>query len=163
MNSDEFVLKKVPIRLLLLISITTSLMMTGSYPIISKLVYASSISVDSYDKIKNCTTNLSKHPTSREYLTYFNCGHVTTSLDGQTTRDFTLIIDENQKIPISDEGHVFDGWTFNGTIPDPTIRVTQGDHVRIKVINSPANQHPHSLHLHSIHAAAVDGVSMGGV
>ena len=157
MNSDEFVLTKIPIHLLLLISITTSLMMTGSYPIISKTA-ASSISVDSYDKIKNCTTDPSKHPTSREYLTYFNCGHVTTSFYGQTTRDFTLIIDENQKIPISDEGHVFDGWT----IPGPTMRVTQGDHVRIKVINSPTNQHPHSLHLHSIHAAAVDGVSMGG-
>ena len=87
-------------------------------------------------------------------MTYFNCGHVTTSLGGETTRDFTLIIDENQKIPISDEGHVFDGWTFNGTIPGPTMRVTQGDHVRIKVINSAGNQHPHSLHLHSIHAAA---------
>ena len=113
---------------------------------------ASSISVGRYDKIKNCTTDLSKHATSREYLTYFNCGHVSTSSDGQTNRDFTLVIDENQKIPISDEGHVFDGWTFNGTIPGPTMRVTQGDHVRIKVINSPGNQHPHSLHLHSIHA-----------
>ena len=37
MNSDEFVLTKIPIHLLLLISITTSLMMTGSYPIISKM------------------------------------------------------------------------------------------------------------------------------
>jgi FtsP/CotA-like multicopper oxidase with cupredoxin domain len=162
LDSDEFVLKKLPINLLLLVSIITSLLLTGSLPAISKMTSASSISVGRYDKIKNCTTDLSKRPTSREYLTYFNCGHVTTSLGGETTRDFTLIIDENQKIPISDEGHVFDGWTFNGTIPGPTMRVTQGDHVRIKVVNSAGNQHPHSLHLHSIHAAAVDGVSMGG-
>ncbi len=138
------------------------MLLTGSIPAISKITNASPISVGRYDKIKNCTTDLSKHPTSREYLTNFNCGHVSTSLDGQTTRDFTLIIDENQKIPISDQGHMFDGWTFNGTIPGPTMRVTQGDHVRIKVINSAGNQHPHSLHLHSIHAAAVDGVSIGG-
>jgi FtsP/CotA-like multicopper oxidase with cupredoxin domain len=72
------------------------------------------------------------------------------------------VVKENQKIPISNEGHIFDGWTFNGTIPGPTMRVTQGDHVRIKVINSPENQHAHSLHLHSIHPAVMDGVSMGG-
>ena len=162
MDSDEFVFKNIPISLLLLVSITTSMVIAGSYPIISKPTSASSISVGRYDKIKNCATDLSKHATSREYLTYFNCGHVSISSDGQTNRDFTLIIDENQKIPISDEGHMFDGWTFNGTIPGPTMRVTQGDHVRIKVINSVGNQHPHSLHLHSIHAAAVDGVSMGG-
>ena len=42
------------------------------------------------------------------------------------------------------------------------MRVTQGDHVRIKVINSPENQHAHSLHLHSIHPTVMDGVSMGG-
>ena len=138
------------------------MLLTGSFPAISKMTNASSIPVVKYDKIKNCSADLSKRPTSREYLTYFNCGHVSTSLDRETNRDFTLIIDENQKIPISDEGHIFDGWTFNGTIPGPTMRVTQGDHVRIKVINSAGNQHPHSLHLHSIHAAAVDGVSMGG-
>ncbi len=120
------------------------------------------ISVDQYDKLKNCTTDLSKHPNSIEYLTYFNCGHISKDADGQTVRDFTLIIQENQKIPISNEGHMFDGWTFNGTIPGPTMRVTEGDHVRIKVINSASNTHAHSFHTHSIHPATMDGVSMGG-
>jgi FtsP/CotA-like multicopper oxidase with cupredoxin domain len=120
------------------------------------------IPAEEYDKLKNCTTNLSKRPTSIEYLTYFNCGHVSTNENGQTVREFTLIVDENQKIPISEEGHVADGWTFNNTIPGPTIRVTEGDLVRIKVINSAGNEHAHSLHTHSIHSAQVDGVSMGG-
>ena len=46
--------------------------------------------------------------------------------------------------------YLMDGLSM-GMIPGPTMRVTQGDHVRIKVINSPENQHAHSLHLHSIH------------
>ena len=123
---------------------------------------ATHVSQQQYDKIKNCATDLSKKPTPTEYLTYFNCGHVSTDQSGRTVRQFTLIVQEHQKIPISYEGHIFDGWTFNGTIPGPTIRVTEGDLVRIRVINSNENEHPHSLHTHSIHFAKNDGVSMGG-
>src|SRR5918995_1589317 len=137
-----------------------------NYPLLNILAYGqtpgSQISQEEYDKIKNCTTDLSKKPTPVEYLTHFNCGHVSKDESGKTVRQFTLIIEENQKIPISYEGHIFDGWTFNGTIPGPTIRVTEGDLVRIRVINSNENTHPHSLHTHSIHFAKNDGVSMGG-
>jgi Putative multicopper oxidases len=120
------------------------------------------MSQQQYDKIKNCATDLSKKPTPVEYLTYFNCGHVSKDQSGRTVRQFTLIVQEHQKIPISYEGHIFDAWTFNGTVPGPTIRVTEGDLVRIRVINSNENEHPHSLHTHSIHFAKSDGVSMGG-
>ncbi len=120
------------------------------------------ISQEQYDKIKNCTTDLSKKPTPVEYLTYFNCGHVSKDESGRTIRQFTLIVEENQKIPVTYEGHMLDAWTFNGTIPGPTIRVTEGDLVRIRVINSNENSNPHSLHTHSIHYAKNDGVSMGG-
>ncbi len=120
------------------------------------------ISAEQYDIVKNCTTQPSKKPSSIEYLTYFNCGHVSKDANGRTIRQFTLIVQEHQKIPISNEGHVFDGWTYNGTIPGPTIRVTEGDLVRIRMINSNDNSHPHSLHLQSIHYAKDDGVSMGG-
>jgi FtsP/CotA-like multicopper oxidase with cupredoxin domain len=123
---------------------------------------ATHISQQQYDKIKNCATDLSKKPTPVEYLTYFNCGHVSKDQTGRTVRQFTLIVQEHQKIPISYEGHIFDAWTFNGTVPGPTIRVTEGDLVRIRVINSNENEHPHSLHTHSIHFAKNDGVSMGG-
>jgi len=120
------------------------------------------ISQEQYDKIKNCAADLSKKPTPIEYLTYFNCGHVSKDESGRTVRQFTLIAQENQKIPISYEGHIFEAWTFNGTVPGPTIRVTEGDLVRIRVINSNENSNPHSLHTHSIHYAKNDGVSMGG-
>jgi FtsP/CotA-like multicopper oxidase with cupredoxin domain len=120
------------------------------------------ISQEQYDKIKNCTTDLSKRPTPAEYLTYFNCGHVSKDESGRTIRQFTLIVEENQKIPVTYEGHLLEAWTFNGTIPGPTIRVTEGDLVKIRVINSNENSNPHSLHTHSIHYAKNDGVSMGG-
>jgi FtsP/CotA-like multicopper oxidase with cupredoxin domain len=156
------VLNKRTINYVLLISATISLVLTGAEASAMSVTGASGISSEDYDKDKHCTSDLSKHPTSIEYLTYFNCGHVSKESNGETIRDFTLVVKENQKIPISNEGHIFDGWTFNGTIPGPTMRVTQGDHIRIKVINSPENQHAHSLHLHSIHPAVMDGVSMGG-
>jgi FtsP/CotA-like multicopper oxidase with cupredoxin domain len=116
-------------------------------------------SVEDYDMQKNCTADLDKKPTSIEYLTHFNCGRVSQGENGQTIREFTLIIEENQNITISNAGHYFDAWTFNGTVPGPTMRMTEGDLVRINVINSKDNQHTHSLHMHSIHAAEMDGVA----
>lgn len=116
------------------------------------------LSVKDYDKLKNCATDISKHPTSIEYLTFFNCGHVKIGSDGKTIRDFTLIIRENVSIPISYDGHTFDAWTFNGTVPGPTMRMTEGDNVRITVINDKNNKFAHTLHMHSIHPGSMDGV-----
>ena len=129
---------------------------------VSAQVHGTRISQEQYDKIKNCATDLSKKPTPVEYLTYFNCGHVSKDESGKTIRQFTLIVEENQKIPVTYEGHILDAWTYNGTIPGPTIRVTEGDLVRIRVINSNENSNPHSLHTHSVHYGKNDGVSMGG-
>ncbi len=128
---------------------------------------AKPISLGEYDKLKNCNPDTSKRPISVEYLTYFNCGHVDVNSlsDGkqQVTRSFTLIVKENQSIPIADNGLKFDGaWTFNGTIPGPTMRVTEGDLVKITLINSVGNNHSHSLHLHSIHPSNMDGIEGEG-
>ncbi|HEY6405744.1 MAG TPA: multicopper oxidase domain-containing protein [Nitrososphaeraceae archaeon] len=117
------------------------------------------LSVQDYDKQKNCTTDLDKRPTSIEYLTHFNCGRVSEGSNGQTIREFTLIVEENQNITISNTGHYFDAWTFNSTVPGPTMRMTEGDLIRINVINSKDNKHTHSLHMHSIHTAEMDGVA----
>jgi FtsP/CotA-like multicopper oxidase with cupredoxin domain len=126
------------------------------------------LSVAKYDKIKTCTTDTDKRPTSIEYLTFFNCGHVissdknnsNSSNKNQTTREFTLIVDENSSIPIANNGLIFTpAWTFNGTIPGPTMRVTEGDIVKINVINPPQNNHTHSMHMHSIHPGDRDGVN----
>lgn len=123
------------------------------------------LSTVEYDQEKNCATDLDKRPTSIEYLTYFNCGRIMTehgTNDSQTIREFTLIVEENKTIPISNQGHFLDGWTFNGTVPGPTMRMTEGDLVRIKVINDANNVKAHSLHMHSIHSADMDGVEGSG-
>jgi FtsP/CotA-like multicopper oxidase with cupredoxin domain len=117
------------------------------------------LSIQDYDKQKNCTTDLDKRPTSIEYLTHFNCGRVSEGSNGQTIREFTLNVEENQNITISNTGHYFDAWTFNSTVPGPTMRMTEGDLIRINVINSKDSKHTHSLHMHSIHTAEMDGVA----
>ena len=118
------------------------------------------LSVQDYDKQKNCTADLDKRPTSIEYLTHFNCGKISQGVNGQTIREFTLVIEENQNITISNADHYFDAWTFNGTVPGPTMRMTEGDLVKINVINSKESKHTHSMHMHSIHTAEMDGVAV---
>jgi FtsP/CotA-like multicopper oxidase with cupredoxin domain len=36
--------------------------------------------------------------------------------------------------------------------------MTEGDLVKITLINSPNSKHPHSLHLHSMHSGDMDGI-----
>jgi FtsP/CotA-like multicopper oxidase with cupredoxin domain len=116
-----------------------------------------------YDTDKNCSKDLDKIPNATEYLTYFNCGHVNIDADNENTlREFTLVVEENNTIPISNQGHQFKAWTYNGTIPGPTMRMTEGDSVKITVINAGENNFTHSLHMHSIHPGKSDGVEGPG-
>ena len=45
------------------------------------------------------------------------------------------------------KGVKYEGWTFGGTVPGPTIRVNEGDVVRIKAVNK--SPMPHSIDFHS--------------
>jgi nitrite reductase (NO-forming) len=47
-------------------------------------------------------------------------------------------------------------WTYNGTIPGPTLRATEGDRVIINFINE--TPLPHTIHLHGDHEEKDDGV-----
>jgi nitrite reductase (NO-forming) len=47
------------------------------------------------------------------------------------------------------------GWTFNGAIPGPVIRATEGDEVAIHLRNLGARSH--NLHLHGRHDVSEDG------
>jgi FtsP/CotA-like multicopper oxidase with cupredoxin domain len=115
-----------------------------------------------YDKEKNCATDQQTPTNWKTYLTHFSCGHVTTFDNGTTLRQYTLIVNDNHgvgnNITITREGLQFPAWTFNGTVPGPTLRMTQGDHVRVTVITDKDSMHPHSWHVHSIHSGAADGV-----
>ena len=53
-------------------------------------------------------------------------------------------------------GVFFPAWTYNGTIPGPVIRATEGDTLRVRFRNH--GVHPHTIHFHGIHPANQDGV-----
>ena len=116
------------------------------------------ISVQSYDKLKNCAVDQRTPTNGITYLTHFSCGQVTTFQNGTTLRHFTIIAKENVTVPISNTGLKLEAWTYNGSIPGPTMRMTEGDQIQITLINSKDSKHAHSMHMHSIHAGAMDGV-----
>lgn len=91
----------------------------------------------------------------QKYLREFNYGRVSTLDDGRTLREFTIIAEDDKVMEIS-PGVFFNVWTFNGTVPGPTIRATEGDLVRVKFINN--GQKSHTMHFHGIHPAEMDGV-----
>ncbi len=90
-----------------------------------------------------------------KYLRSFNYGRVSKLADGSTVREFTLVADDRQTTEIS-PGVFYNIWAFNGTVPGPTLRATEGDLIRINFINNGTK--PHSIHTHGIHKAEMDGV-----
>ena len=90
-----------------------------------------------------------------KYLREFNYGRVSQLSDGTILREFTIIAEDNKIQEIS-LGVFYNVWTFNGTVPGPTIRVTEGDVVRINFINNGSKSH--TIHFHGIHQAEMDGV-----
>ena len=65
-----------------------------------------------------------------KYLREFNYGRVSTLPNGTTLREFTLVASDQLVKEVS-PGVFYNVWTFNGTVPGPTIRATEGDIVRI--------------------------------
>lgn len=47
-------------------------------------------------------------------------------------------------------------WTYNGTVPSPTLRFTEGDDVTVKFVNT--TPYAHTIHFHGTHNSANDGV-----
>jgi FtsP/CotA-like multicopper oxidase with cupredoxin domain len=92
--------------------------------------------------------------TPLEILTTFDYGRVSTLPNGQTLREYTFVAQETE-IEVA-AGVSYPAWTYNGSVPGPTIRCTEGDRVRIYFQNG--TRHPHTIHLHGIHPANMDGV-----
>jgi|GEM_PF-1681610 len=64
--------------------------------------------------------------------------------NGQEIKVFRLSVDD-----VSFEvfpGKIVHGWGFNGQVPGPTIRVTEGDRIRIFFTNNTDNEH--TIHIH---------------
>ena len=89
-----------------------------------------------------------------DILTEFDFGKVSTLPNGQTLREYDIVA-INKDIEIV-PGIMFPAWTYNGRIPGPTLRSTEGDRVRIRLTNG--SDHPHTMHFHGFHPAEMDGV-----
>ena len=84
----------------------------------------------------------------------FDNGKVSTLPDGRTLREY-WIVSEIMIVEVA-PGVFYEAWTYNGRVPGPTIRATEGDVLRIYFTN--ATMHPHTMHFHGIHPGAMDGV-----
>ena len=70
------------------------------------------------------------------------------------TLSYTLIA-QDAEIEIS-PGVRTTVWTYNGTVPAPTLRFTEGDDVTVKFVNE--TPYAHTIHFHGTHDSANDGV-----
>ncbi len=77
--------------------------------------------------------------------------------DGTLLREYEIFA-ADREIEIA-PGLFFPAWTYNGLVPGPTIRATEGDRVRVTFQN--LGTHPHSMHFHGWHPPAMDGALAG--
>jgi FtsP/CotA-like multicopper oxidase with cupredoxin domain len=95
------------------------------------------------------------HPV--DMLKDFNYGDRVYEENGRKVREYNIVaVDKDIEIA---PGVFFPAWTYNGRVPGPTIRCTEGDLIRVNFVN--VGTHPHTIHFHGIHAAAMDGVAVG--
>jgi FtsP/CotA-like multicopper oxidase with cupredoxin domain len=73
--------------------------------------------------------------------------------DGTLLREYELYA-VDREIEIA-PGVYFPAWTFNGQVPGPTLRATEGDRVRVTFTNT--GSHPHTIHFHGWHPPEMDG------
>ena len=77
--------------------------------------------------------------------------------DGTLLREYDIYA-VDREIEIA-PGLFFPAWTYNGQVPGPTIRATEGDRVRVRFRN--AGSHPHTMHFHGWHPPEMDGALHG--
>ena len=73
--------------------------------------------------------------------------------DGTLLREYEIFA-VDREIEIA-PGIFFPAWTYNGQVPGPTLRATEGDRIRIHFLNQ--GSHPHTLHFHGWHPPEMDG------
>jgi FtsP/CotA-like multicopper oxidase with cupredoxin domain len=90
-----------------------------------------------------------------KYLYEFDYGRTSTLENGQTLREWDVFAGDKE-IEVA-PGVFFPAWTYNGQVPGPTFRCTEGDRLRFNFINGSA--HPHTIHFHGIHPPQLDGIT----
>ena len=109
---------------------------------------------DSFDPTTFLTTwNYNNLPPDEVFKYYKE----TRKVDGSLLREYWISA-EDKEIEIA-PGIFFPAWTYNGQVPAPTIRATEGDSIMIHFTNKGTK--PHTMHFHGLHASSMDG-SMPG-
>jgi hypothetical protein len=72
---------------------------------------------------------------------------------GQLLREYWFYA-EDREIEIA-PGVIFPAWSYNGQVPGPTIRATEGDRIRVHFMN--LGTRPHTMHFHGYHPEEMDG------
>ncbi len=88
------------------------------------------------------------------FLEHFDHGRTSRLPSGQTLREYDMVA-VDKEIEVA-PGVFYPAWTYNGQVPGPTIRATEGDRVRVRFVNG--GSHAHTIHFHGVHAANMDGV-----
>jgi len=71
-------------------------------------------------------------------------------------KDVTLHLTAKEvDLPIDNKGTIQHSWTYEGQIPGPVLRITEGDRVTFTLTNDASNKNSHSI---DFHAARVDVV-----
>jgi FtsP/CotA-like multicopper oxidase with cupredoxin domain len=86
-------------------------------------------------------------------LSDFDTGKVTDLGDGRKRREYTLVA-MDRELEIA-RGVKFPAWTYNGRVPGPTLRATEGDLMRVRFVNRASKAH--TVHFHGFHPANMDG------
>ncbi len=92
-------------------------------------------------------------------LTDWETGTVSQLPDGRQLRTYE-VTGEDKEIEII-PGVFFPAWTYNGRVPGPSLRATEGERLRIVFRNN--GSHPHTMHFHGIHSARMDGIPGAGM
>ncbi len=116
-----------------------------------------------FDSEKNTTTNEGKN-SSLTSPSVSSIPNATTGEENHALSSYREAFVPNRQITLVTEDAEIDiapgkrvkAWTFNGTVPGPTIRLAENENVTIKYINkSPI---PHTIHFHGNHDDLNDGV-----
>jgi plastocyanin len=141
------------------IILSLSVIYTGIQPAIVLAQESDQVSINENATIQNNINNVTQLPTiSANYKnnTSNSIGNETATKDDDNSTRLITLVTEDVELDIA-PGKKVKAWTFNGTVPGPTIRLAEGENVTIKYINkSPI---PHTIHFHGNHDDVNDGVT----
>lgn len=89
-----------------------------------------------------------------DVLRAFDYGKTRRLASGRTLREWEIVA-QDKELEVA-PGVFYEAWTYNGTVPGPTLRCREGEKLRVHFRNG--SSHPHTMHFHGLHSAVMDGM-----